>query len=98
MGHNAAILPHTYAEEFSKAENALKKYEHLANETLIPSVNELRYAGIRYAGSHAALAVSLQPGEQADEECRRAIRHAKRARYDVLEFYISWIGGQVKVV
>ncbi len=93
MEHNAAGLPHIYAEEFSKAENALKKYEHLANETLIPSVNE-----IRYAGSHAALAVSLQPGEQADEECRRAIRHAKRARYDVLEFYISWIGGQVKVV
>lgn len=93
MEYNVAGLPLVYAEEFAKAENALKEYEHMSNEALVPSVNELRYAG-----SHAAQAVRAQTGEQAEEEWRRAIRHAKRARYDVMEFYISWVGEKVKAV
>lgn len=68
---------------FSKAEGAVKDYEHLRGEIPIPSVNELRYAGC-----HAIQAIKngLDESEDCKEFLDRAIRHAKRAYYDVLEF------------
>lgn len=40
--------------EFSKAEGAVKEYEHLTGYCPVPSVNELRYAGC-----HAIQAIKM---------------------------------------
>lgn len=87
----------TYTEEQSAfisgiwdAEAALKAYEHVSSETVVPCINELRYAA-----KHVADALQAE-GEGADEEkvrehWNKAIRHTHRAKYDVLEFHLELV-------
>lgn len=81
------------SSEFSKAEKAVKDYEHLTGELPFPSVNELRYAGC-----HAVQAIKLGLGE--NEKCiellDRAVRHSRRAFYDVLEFDVMLMTQKVE--
>lgn len=74
-------------DEFCKAENAIKQAEHEGAEPPIPSINELRYAGFH----HIAATNFKLTGEhsKALEEMRKAVRHARRARFDVNEFYLT---------
>lgn len=77
-----------FAREFSRAESSLKAYEHAGNNTLTGSINELRYAGSHM--SSACMAELAGDLDKAQEELVRAIRHAKRARYDVLEARVCY--------
>lgn len=77
-----------FIREFSGAESSLKAYEHADNNTLTGSINELRYAGSHM--SAACMAELAGDMDTAREELVRAIRHAKRARYDVLEARVCY--------
>lgn len=73
--------------EFHEAESAIKKYERLSSETAIPSINELRYA--TYHVVKAIEAEENKQGAAADKMWDRAIRHTKRAKFDVMEFHVA---------
>ncbi|MEG0025095.1 MAG: hypothetical protein RR719_07100 [Akkermansia sp.] len=79
--------------EFAKAEKAVKDYEHLAAELPVPSINELRYAGF-----HAVQAIKLGISEhdKCHELLDRAIRHSRRAYYDVLEYDVMLMTKKVE--
>lgn len=66
---------------YFEAERALKKIEHLHHEGLvIPTVNELRYAG-----NHLLRAFQTQDSAEALQEFEKAKNHCKRAYYDAIE-------------
>lgn len=79
--------------EFAKAEKAVKDYEHLTAELPVPSVNELRYAGC-----HAIQAIKhgIDESNECQELLDRAIRHSKRAYYDVLEYDVMLMTKKVE--
>lgn len=79
--------------EFAKAEKAVKDYEHLTAELPVPSVNELRYAGC-----HAVQAIKrgIDESNECQELLDRAIRHSRRAYYDVLEYDVMLMTRQVE--
>lgn len=75
----------SFVEGFLAAEKALKKYEREGAETLVPCINELRYAA-----SHVAMAIKAElEGGSAGECWQKAVRHTHRARFDVLEFNVA---------
>ncbi|MDQ5911411.1 MAG: hypothetical protein QG599_3508 [Pseudomonadota bacterium] len=66
---------------FNHAEAKLKLIERLhSQELVVPSVNELRYAGF-----HIIQALSAPSPETEKENWQRAANHCKRAIYDALE-------------
>ncbi len=75
------------SEKFKKAEKLIKTAEHASAELPFPAVNELRYAGYHYIESDKKLCEGNE--KEAIEEMRKALNHARRAVYDVLEFRIS---------
>lgn len=79
-----------YVAGVRDAEAALKAYEHAGAETVTPCINELRYAA-----KHVADALQSESNGDAPEIVRehwnRAIRHTRRARYDVLEFHVELV-------
>lgn len=87
----------TYTEERAafisgvlEAESALKAYEHVSTETVVPCINELRYAA-----KHVADALKAEcdgaSREKVSEHWKKAIRHTHRAKYDVLEFHLELV-------
>lgn len=93
MGENYEHLCQVLAEEFSQSERAIKQVEHGGAEPPIPSINELRYAGF-----HHIVANQLKINgehEKALEEMRKALRHVRRARFDVNEFYLTICAEQI---
>ena len=87
----------TYTEERAafisgvlEAESALKAYEHVSTETVVPCINELRYAA-----KHVADALQAESDgasrEKVSEHWKKAIRHTHRAKYDVLEFHLELV-------
>lgn len=83
---NTPELQKEFVREFIEAEKALKRYERDGQETLVPCINELRYAA--YHVAHA-----IQEGGNNAESVlahwQKAVRHTRRARYDVLEFSVA---------
>ncbi len=82
-----SLNKHRFVAEFHEAESAIKKYERLSSETAIPSINELRYATY-----HVVEAIEAEENGQdtlADEMWDRAVRHARRAKFDVMEFHVA---------
>lgn len=74
-------------DSFRRAENAVKAAEHAGEPLPVPCINELRYAGFHHIASDKAL--SRGDVSSALEEMRKAVRHARRAEFDVAEFYIA---------
>lgn len=68
-------------ELFSLAEDKLKLVERLENEgLLLPSINELRYAGF-----HLLKAINIEDDEQRRDEIRKAQNHCERSIFDAYE-------------
>lgn len=83
-----------FIESFTDAERSLKAYERESSETLEPCINELRYSAYHVA---QALKAELN-GESADFHWQRAIRHTRRAKFDVLEFRVALCMEQVNKI
>ncbi|MGL4941606.1 MAG: hypothetical protein ACRC46_00260 [Thermoguttaceae bacterium] len=93
-----ANLEVTYRESFERAEHYLKEAEFFVGPlsprdialggsksgVLVPSINELRYAG-----RHAAQA--LRDGADVNAEYEDAIRHCNRACFDAIDAQIQYI-------
>ena len=65
---------------YAEAESALKRYERIGLDNLVPVVNELRYAG-----EHILTAETTEDPAIIETALSRAERHCVRARYDALE-------------
>ncbi len=76
-------------EIFADAENKIKSIERETSELSIPSVNQLRYVAYH-------LIEILKNSENIDEELDKAINHAKRAKYDVLEISCLYYLEEIK--
>ena len=76
-------------EIFTDAENKIKSIERETSELSIPSVNQLRYVAYH-------LIEILKNSENIDEELDKAINHAKRAKYDVLEISCLYYLEEIK--
>lgn len=74
-------------DAFRRAERAIKKAEHAGEPLPIPCINELRYAGFHHIASDKALAEGND--DLARDEMQKAARHARRAEFDVAEFYVA---------
>ncbi len=81
---------------FKQAEGAIKSAEHAGEDLPVPCINELRYAGYHHIRSDQFRADGLP--EKAEEEMQKAIRHAKRAHFDVSEFYVSIYSEKARAV
>ncbi len=79
----------TLIEIFADAENKIKSIERETSELSIPSVNQLRYVAYH-------LIEILKNSENIDEELDKAINHAKRAKYDVLEISCLYYLEEIK--
>jgi hypothetical protein len=71
------ITPTDVAVLFNQAENVLKKIERIHSDIIIPSINQLRYAGCH-------LTRHIQNPDN-DDELLQASNHCKRAIYDGYE-------------
>ena len=75
---------HSVIALFHEAERALKFVELDQNEgTVVPAINELRYAGY-----HICKAIEATNPKERAEEIDKAEKHCKRAKFDALEFGI----------
>ena len=79
----------TLIEIFTDAENKIKSIERETSELSIPSINQLRYVAYH-------LIEILKNSENIDEELDKAINHAKRAKYDVLEISCLYYLEEIK--
>lgn len=79
-----------YIAGIRDAEAALKAYEHAGAETVVPCINELRYAAKHVADALLAEGNGDAP-EIVREHWNRAVRHTRRAQYDVLEFHVELV-------
>ncbi len=79
----------TLIEIFADAENKIKSIERETSELSIPSINQLRYVAYH-------LIEILKNSENIDEELDKAINHAKRAKYDVLEISCLYYLEEIK--
>ncbi len=81
------IMPEKFArvaDLFDEAESAVKLVERLQDEgVVVPSINELRYAGF-----HIIQAIQATDQGSGSEQIARAEKHCKRAIYDALELGI----------
>ncbi|MFN3077014.1 MAG: hypothetical protein ABT940_09080 [Alphaproteobacteria bacterium] len=75
---------------FKEAETALFEAEQVCNHLVIPSVNELRYAG-----SHMLCAALEENSGTARESFRKALAHCQRATYDAYDSIIVYLLGQI---
>ncbi len=79
-------------ELFDEAERTMKMIEHIDEKLIIPSVNELRYAG-----HHLAKAIKTSGQEEHGGEIEKAIKHCKRAFYDAAEVGILFYLEEFKI-
>lgn len=79
----------TLIEIFTDAEHQIKSVERETSELSIPSINQLRYVAYH-------LIEILKNSENIDEELDKAINHAKRAKYDVLEISCLYYLEEIK--
>lgn len=77
---------------FKKAEEKIKKLELSHKNLIIPSVNELRYAGY-----HLLQASRLTTDNEIKEEISKANRHTKRAIYDAIEASLVYILQEIEL-
>ena len=75
-----------FADHFAAAESQIKIVEYLDKELIIPSVNQLRYAGY-----HVARAISSLDPVALDEHLGKAINHCKRSYYDTKEVAVIYL-------
>ena len=76
-----------YREAFSAAEKALKRFERIDGNTLMPAINQLRYAASHYVDYENAI----------DDETKctcleKAIAHCQRGEYDAVEGAVIILG------
>ncbi len=69
---------------FELAESKIKEIERLDYKLLIPSINELRYAG------YHVLKALINSNNEFDSEFEKATNHCKRAIYDAYEVGIVY--------
>lgn len=83
----------TVRSEWARAEGLLKATERLRHELIMPSVNELRYAGRRVIESLA----ELQKGDTtgAEESLVQAIHHCRLARQDAADAAIIFLNNSL---
>lgn len=75
-----------FADRFTAAESQIKIVECLDKELVIPSVNQLRYAGY-----HVARAFTALDSNTVDEHLVKAINHCKRSYYDAKEVAVIYL-------
>ena len=74
-----------YVDKYQDAERLMKQIDIEVKEAIIPSVNELRYAG-----SHFGTAIITEDASIVKTELAEAITHICRAMYDSLVIGISF--------
>jgi len=79
----------TLINNFTDAENKIKSIERETSELSIPSINQLRYVAFH-------LIEILKNAKNIDEELDKAINHAKRAKYDVIEISCLYYLEEIK--
>jgi len=77
---------------FKEAEKQLKISEYDTNNLSIPSINQMRYVAY-----HLIESFGLQDESKIEEEIKKAINHAQRARYDAVEIGLLYHLEKIKI-
>jgi hypothetical protein len=97
-------LTNDYANEWARAEEFVKATEGIENKVHYASVQELRYAGRRFAAAiSAGVLLHLDDDAVLHEKTItvhlvEAIENCKKARHDAIDSAIMYIHGSLKIV
>jgi hypothetical protein len=83
--------------EWNKAEAAIKSAEIVSHDVIVPSINELRYAGRRIVDALQKKATGGR-GEEIEALLNDAIFDCRRARYDAVDAATSVVSLNVELL